>query len=415
VVVAIIGATVPVFCLLGAVVWYQRHPKAESWMVWAYLVETLGYVHTNQRRVILVLPVVTIWYVAGAVAAWKVVADLSRRTISRTTSRTAASVIVAAAVLVAGTPTAFGFTRDYLFPVGDQSSEFARSPAMSLLKALGPASAVVETDYRGSVAYFSGHRTAWTAFAATYAPKRGANAAACTAAKVHAELRADDAMFLVVGDFNYPGLVDSPCLFKIASSPSTASTVGAVRLLSTSHDQTSVFELLGPNSSRQGLADWTASVLPTSAAKVVKLPTNGNGDSGGRGYEMRSSGGRAVFEWSSPAPVEISQVSVGSVTSTSTVKESLVAVRLTDGTWQTLAAAPGTVGDGGSRPYLLASPRPGVNVVAVRVSVLTTGTAEVAYVNAIGPVSRATESPVTASAAPRALKPSSLRRRGPGS
>ena len=156
----VIGATVPVFGIVGAVVWYRRHPGEESWMVWAYFAETLAYPYNNQRRVILVLPLVTIWYVVGAAAVGHYVLSLGGRTLSRV----AASVVVLVAVLVAGVPTAAGFTRDYLYNVGQKSYEFARSPAMSLLKAIGPSSAVVETDYRGSVAFFSDHRTAWTAF-----------------------------------------------------------------------------------------------------------------------------------------------------------------------------------------------------------------------------------------------------------
>ena len=38
---------------------------------------------------------------------------------------------------------------------------------MTRFKTIGPTSAVVKTDYRGSVAFFSGHRTAWTAFTVT--------------------------------------------------------------------------------------------------------------------------------------------------------------------------------------------------------------------------------------------------------
>ena len=127
---ALIGATVPVFGIIGAVVWYREHPFGESWMVWAYFAETLAYPYTNQRRVILVLPIVTIWYVVGASAVGRALVALGGHTLSRV----AASMAVVVAVLVAGVPTAAGFTRDYLWNVGQKSSEFARSPAMTLLK-----------------------------------------------------------------------------------------------------------------------------------------------------------------------------------------------------------------------------------------------------------------------------------------
>ena len=127
---AAVGATVPLFGFVGAVSWYRRHPTAESWMLWAYFIETLAYPYTNQRRVILVLPVVTIWYVTGAAVVGRWALDLGGQTLSKV----AASVAVVVAVLAAGVPTAAGFTRDYLYKFGQKSSEFAHSPAMALLE-----------------------------------------------------------------------------------------------------------------------------------------------------------------------------------------------------------------------------------------------------------------------------------------
>ena len=177
---------------------------------------------------------------------------------------------MAGVVLFAGVPTAAGFTKNYQWPVGQKSSEFARSPAISLLKALGSPQAVVETDYRGTVAYFTGHRTAWTAFTATtpYGPFKSGLNGDCRLELAATALRADGAKFLIVGDLNAPHLMDNPCLLGLASSPPTAKILGAVRLLSTSHDQTSVFELLGPGSSQPELTDWTAG--------VVRFPLSGH-------------------------------------------------------------------------------------------------------------------------------------------
>ena len=380
--VVAIGATVPVFGVVGAFTWYRRHRGPESWMVWAYMVETLGYPYTNQRRVILVLPVVTIWYVTGAVAAGRWLLAVPGPVLRRAV----VPVAVVAAVLAAAVPAAYGFTRNYLYPAGRHSSEFARSPAMSLLKALEPPNAVVETDYRGAVAFFSGHRTAWTAFVRTtpYGPFKGSNTGACTPAKVRADLQVDNAKFLVVGDFNEPGLMDSPCLLKMASSAATAGEIGAVRLLSTDHDQTSLFQLLGPGGSQPGLVDPTGASRPSSPATDARLAVNGHGDAGGTGYEARSIDGKASFEWAWPAGAELIQISVGSVGSSTGVEGVTVAVHLTDGTWRTVAGCDGAVGDGVTCPYLLAVlPKP-TRATALRVSVRTSGRAEVAYVNAIG-------------------------------
>ena len=212
--VTLVGWTVPVLCVVGAVAWYRRHPRGDSWMVWAYFAETLAYAYTNQRRVILVLPVVVLWYVVGACVTGRALLALGGRSISR--AAVALSVVVA--VLAAGVPTAFGFTQDYLYGEGQQSSEFAHSPAMALLKALGTPSSVVETDYRGSVAYFTGHRTAWTAFTAT-TPFGPFAANRCSVPAVKSALAGDDAKFLTIGDFNLPWEVDSPCLLAPGHDP----------------------------------------------------------------------------------------------------------------------------------------------------------------------------------------------------
>jgi hypothetical protein len=388
VLVSFVGVSVPVFVVLGAVAWYRRHPGPESWMLWAYFAETLDYPFINQRRVILVLPLVTFWCVVGACAAGRWALALRGRDLSRA----AVSLGLGAVVLFAGVPTAAGFTRNYQWPVGEKSAEFARSPAIALLKELGPPQAVVETDYRGTVAYFTGHRTAWTAFTTTtlYGPFGRRNSGNCRLSVVKAALRADDARLLMVGDVNVPHLMDSPCLLSLASSPAT---LGAVRLLSTSHDQTSVFELLGPGSSQPGLTDWTAGVAPVASqadgaatrARAVRLMPNGQGDKGGTGLVATAIGGHAELTWYWPAQVPITQITVGSVTGTGSVSYTTVSIETPAHTWHVVAASPGAVGDTGARPYFLARLAPGTRALALRVSAETSKTVEVAYVNAIGP------------------------------
>jgi hypothetical protein len=376
----VVGVTVPVFTIVGAVAWYRRHPRGDSWMIWAYFAETLAYPFTNQRRVILVLPVVTLWYVVGACAFGRAVLALGGRSVSRV----AVALSVVVAVLAAGVPTAAGFTEDYLYGVGQQSSQFVHSPAMSLLKALGAPSSVVETDYRGSVAYFTGHRTAWTAFTATtpYGPFGAANR--CVMPAVISALADDDAKFLTVGDFNFPWLMDSPCLLHLATEEKTGARLGAVRLLSIGLDQTSVFELVGPGTAQPGLTDHT-SAPPATAFRWARLAPDGQGDTGGVGYRARARDGEADFEWTWPEPVTLSQVSVGLVTSTAPMRGVVVAIERPGGRWGTVASAPGGVGQGGRVPYLLALMPAGVPAVAIRVSAQTGGVAEVSEVAAIGP------------------------------
>jgi Dolichyl-phosphate-mannose-protein mannosyltransferase len=376
-----VGYTVPFFVIVGAVAWYTRHPRPEMWLIGVYFAETLAYPFTNQRRVVLVLPFVVLWYVVGACASLRWVAARGRRVLSGTVL-SAATVI---AVLVAGVPTASAFTRDYMFKQGVQSSEFAGSSAMDILRSVGTPEDLVETDYRGSVAYFTDHRTAWTAFVSTtpYGPFADQHEQNCNPVTVSGMLRADQAKFLVVGDVNTPGVMDSPCLLGLASTPASARQMGAVRLLSTQEDQESVFEFVGPGTSQPGLGDWTAARRPPGAVSVTLGP-NGQGDAGGTAFLAPSRQGKANFTWPFAGLEQVSQVSVGAVSSTDVVSSVRVQLEGIDGTWRTVATTSGRVGDGGAAPYQLTLLGHAVWASALRVSVTTSGTAQVAYVNAIG-------------------------------
>jgi hypothetical protein len=396
----VVGISVPLLVGVGAVVWYRRGHRAELWMLVAYFAETLAYPYTNQRRVVLVLPLVTIWYVVGAQVAggW-----LWRRT-GALGSRSVAVLAGVAAVLALLVPTAAGFTRNYLWRVGQKSSEFAGSPAIAFLRAIGTPDELVETSYRGSIAYFTGHRTGWTAETSTTVngPFGTQNDGQCRVPVVRAALREDHAKFLVAGDFNAPDFMDSPCLLHLATKRSTARALDIVRLLSTSHDQTSVFELLGPGTPQPGLVDWTSGVTPVvparparrgvktatspgQPARTVRLARNGQGDQGGTGYVAVAHNGRAELTWYWRTPVAISQLSLGSVGSASPITSVTLALETPARTWQVVGDARGAVGDYGVVPYLLARLRPGSIAIAVRVTALTRRAAKVSYLNAIGP------------------------------
>lgn len=389
----LVGASVPVLVLVGLVAWHRRHPGAVTWALGAYFAETLVYPYINQRRVVLVLPILAAWYVTGAVAAGRwarhALAAAAALPAARRWAGALAGVLpglAAAAVVVATAPTATAFDRDYMYKQGVQSPIFAGSPAMSLLAALGTPAGVVETDYRGSVALFSGHRTAWLAFAATAVRSPVPGQGRCTVGTVSAYMRADRARWLLLGAVNQPGHIDSRCLMSLASDPATAARLGTVRLLSTAVDEESVFELIGPSSAQPRLVDPTAFSRPAGAASVTLAP-NGQHDAGGTAYLRASRHGRAVFQWRWPAALALSQVSVGSVASTARVGDVSVSVLTDSGggrRWRVVGRAHGPVGDGGVVPYLLARPAPGLRVLGLRVSVATTGTAQVAYVNAIG-------------------------------
>ncbi|HUJ65998.1 MAG TPA: hypothetical protein VLX59_10695, partial [Acidimicrobiales bacterium] len=65
--------------VLGAVVWFRRYRDCALALVPVYLFETVFWPEVNERRVILVLPVLAAWWAVGAVAIWRVARAWSAR------------------------------------------------------------------------------------------------------------------------------------------------------------------------------------------------------------------------------------------------------------------------------------------------------------------------------------------------
>jgi hypothetical protein len=239
--------------------------------------------------------------------------------------------VAAAAV---GLPLVVQLPRDYLFNLGQHSSHFGGSRYMAVLKAIGPPSAVVETDYLYSTALFSGHVTARSTFDATFS--------LCYTPDIDTSIAEDGAAFLLLGDVNKPGILNSPCLLSaVDASP------WAVRLLHTSRDDASVYELVGPGTGHPLLAD-----LDSRAAHI---------------FSRTSVSATEAIQWETPSV--ISQVSVGEAAfagapTTSTTLEILTS----DGRWTPVAHSNSAVGDARhAAPYLLASLPPGTVASGLRV------------------------------------------------
>ena len=238
--------------------------------------------------------------------------------------------------------------------LGQNSSHFDGSRYASILAAIGPPSSVVETDYLSSTALFTGHETAWTAFTVT---ENG-----CYQPAVLSALAADRAGFLLVGDLNKPGVIDRQCLLQEASS-----APWAVRLLHTSRDDATVFELIGPGTGHPELADAVGSVAPRTTRTATTT----------------------TLEWDWGAPRPIDQVTIGEAAADGAPTTSVtVELRQPDGGWEVVARAGAPVGDGAAAPYLLASLARPVTAGALRLVVTTATPAalvNVADVHALGP------------------------------
>ncbi len=342
---------VTVLTVIGAFVWARRHRDAAVVLVPVYLAETLLWPYINERRVILVLPVLVAWYGLGAKTVWDAFRPGAHRLGWLRVVRPATAGALAVVAVVA--PLAAQLPRDYLLDAGQSTSHFEGSRYAGILARLGSPTDVVETDYLYSTALFTGHLTTGAAFTATlfdcYVP--GALAAIGT----------DNAGYLLVGDLNKPGYLDSPCLYGAATS-----SPWAVPLLHTSRDDATVFELIGPGTGHPDLRDVTG------AASVVEQTAPGPAPA-------------TIFTWRWPHLEPVSQVTVGAAGSSGTTA---VAVQLqaADGSWNTAARAASSVGDGrGAAPYLLATLPAGTEGRALRVVVDGSTTATVADVHALGP------------------------------
>jgi hypothetical protein len=335
----VVSWQVTILIVVGAVVWVRRHRDAAVPMTVVYLAESVLWPFVNERRAILVLPLLVSWYVIGAVRTWEVVraraAAASRMALARRTAVTLA-VLLVVAPLVAQAP------RDYLYGWGQSSSQFGGSRYAAVLRQLGSPTDVVETDYRSSTALFTGHVTNWNAFI-------HALGGICYEPGVLAEMESDHAAFLLLGDVNKPGVVDNACIQSQAML-----ATWAVQILHTDRDNASVYELIGPSTAHPDLVNVLSGATPAVYG---------------------SSGAQTSVTWSLPGPTPISQLSVGQAApDTGSATGVRLEVERLDHTWVAVAAARSAVGDGAGRaPYLLS--RLGTTVPALAVRVVVDGVA----------------------------------------
>ena len=324
---------VTILVAIGAVVWMRRFRDAAVPMVVLYLIESVLWPFVNERRAILLLPLLVAWYVTGAICVWEWV---RRSVASRWKPRVgwAGAGFAAVAVVL---PLVAQAPRDYLFGWNQSSSQFGGSRYAAVLRQLGAPGDVVETDYRSSTALFTGHATNWTGFTEDQLP-------VCYEPGLVGALGQDRAAFLLLGDLNKPGVIDNPCIASLA-----ADSTWAVPILHTARDAASVFEIVGPGTVHADLVDALAGASPVSSAR-------------GSEYSMT---------WTLPRPTNVVQLSAGEAsTEAGPTRAVRIEIEDADGNWSLMAAAGGPVGDTpAAAPFLLRSPASPVSARAVRVVV----------------------------------------------
>jgi hypothetical protein len=363
---------VALFCVVGFVAWLQRHPDATLVVVPLYIAETLLWPDVNERRVILVLPVILAWYVIGGWTIGRFLLEWAARQRWKQAVAPAGLSVVAALLIVV--PLGTQFSRDYLFDVGQNSSQPEGSRYVALLAQLGRPDDVVETDYRSTIALFSGHRTADNAFLA--------NLTSCSDLATNVSLNQDMAAYLLIGAVNKPFLIDSPCLFGQATSQPWA-----VRLLRTDRDQASVFELIGAGTAHPDLFDATSDATVSASGPLISqpIPPADASEDPGTASATIATDGIGVINWTWNQPTTVEQVSVGAAGVDSGPTGSVsVELRTPAGTWVVAAATARSVGDApGAAPYLLASFSGGMTATALRVVVHGQGTVSAEDVHAL--------------------------------
>jgi hypothetical protein len=367
---ALACGTTGLLVVVGTVTWLRRRGADLAFFVMlAYVGEVSLYKYVNDRRALLLLPILLTWYVIGVAQAYRWLAD--RAASLATLARWRQGFALYGVLAVAG-PLAAQFPTDYRFALGQNSSAPASSPYMDLLSQLGNPSQVVETTYLWSTALLSDHATDNVAAIDSTAD--------CDPVAVPGELRADEAAYLLTAAIDTPGQVDSPCLQKVASG-----AAWAVPLLETPVDDATVYELVGPQSAQPDL-DALLSIgsatlsLPHQPAR----PSLSSAPSLSAPSLSSSRQAPAVWRWTIPSDSTVRQVSVGQVMATSG-PTGAVSLRLLEGThWRIVASAPGAVGPGGLDPYLLATLPSGRQASAVELTVDARGPVEIGDLAVLG-------------------------------
>jgi hypothetical protein len=338
--------TTALFVVIGTVTWLRRRgADLAFFLVVSYVGEVCLYKYVNDRRAVLVLPILLTWYVVGVVQSYRWLTARARDL--AVVARWRRGFAFCGLLAVAG-PLSAQFPTDYRYDLGQNSSTPANSPYMALLLQLGHSSQVVETTYLWSTALFSRHATDNLAAIDT--------ASNCDPASVVDDLRSDNASYLLTAAIDIPGEVDSPCLEKVAASSSWA-----VPLLQTPVDSATVYELVGPQTAQPNmrtlLSIGSTTLAPPRTAGTSRPTTRHTPD---------------IWRWSLPAEDAVRQISVGGIAA-ATGATGAVSLRLLEGTrWHTLASVSGTVG-ATAHPFLLATLPAGTEASAIELSVVAPG------------------------------------------
>lgn len=357
---------------IGFIAWHRRHGMdATLGIAPVYLAQSLAYFpFINERRVILLLPLVLLWLVMGVLAVGWGVALLWRTAMARRRSgprrrrplATPVSLGVCAAVAVP--LLVVQFERNYLLPPGEVQSRPMGSSYVQTLRAVTDPHEDIASSYRWTIAAFTGRDTLHKL---QFFPCDAARPEASAPEKL-ARLRQHTYGAVLFGALNRPWRFDDVCTLRILQQ----NPAWAVRIHRQPYDRAMVFQLIGPGTANPQLSDVTLG-RPARArgALLAQEPepryVEGERPSTYHVLHPKDGSDRAMLTVPFGRAVPITQVSLGAAEQRAGVAESIaIELRDADGTWSPVWR----VRDANVRPR-----DPGPDVVVRRFDAARTATA----------------------------------------
>jgi hypothetical protein len=236
--------------LVGWWAWLRRRLDVTVLLIPLYLVETVPFPFVNERRAILILPLVVGWYALGW---WQVVGVLRRGTQQRTVALALPAVL---ALPVLGAQ----FSRDYLLRNGQTTPAARGSGYVSALHEVTPRGWSIATSYQWTIALWTGRTATNFAHFTYHCPPGGAG----NVALLHRELRQRHVATVLSFTSKWPGELDNVCVRDALARAPWAVPVY------TGSDVSTVFVLLGPGTPRAGEVVAVHAGAPATA--VTALP-----------------------------------------------------------------------------------------------------------------------------------------------
>lgn len=319
--------------VLGFVVWQRRGLDTTLVVGPLYVLQSLAYPFINERRVILILPLVLAWLVVGvrALGAWGVGGLLGRRPL-------AGRAAVGACLVVLVPLLAVQFNRNYLFSPGMESSKPLGSSYVRALRAITTPRQDIASSYRWTISAFTGRNTLHDVL---FYPCQFRSGYASYAPEKLDLLRQHRYAAVLVGALNRPWKFDDPCLLDILERH----PAWAVRIHRQPRDRAVVFQLVGPGTANPGLSDVTLARPATAEGGELREEPESpyvGGERAGVYHVLDAKGDRGAMTVTFGREVPVTQVSLGAAGQVEGTAQGIaVQLRRPDGTWASVWDARG--------------------------------------------------------------------------